>query len=66
MTAVEQDEVDRLNGRVTRLEIELERIKDTVPESWKPILDALSRVIPDHRERDPIVAKFWRDVRGND
>jgi hypothetical protein len=33
------------------------------PDSWQPILRAMQMVHPDFRERDKLVAKFWRDLR---
>ena len=32
------------------------------PDSWIPILKALQLAYPDFRERDKIIAKFWKDM----
>ena len=33
------------------------------PASWDKILKAMQYCYTDHRDRDPIVAQFWRDIQ---
>jgi hypothetical protein len=33
------------------------------PESWDKILKAMQYCYTDHRDRDPIIAQFWRDMQ---
>lgn len=60
---MDRDHYEEERGRQLReqkLTSELPRIMP--PESWQPILAALRQAIPDFRERDKLVAKFWLDL----